>query len=144
MSRKQTFEAVRTLTMTAGENLNGDDGRLVKIDTDGKVIKSVAAGDFSTGVVAMDPTPSQGSSDSSEDNAVRVAMLEGIIICEAGAAITQGHLLHSDASGRVISAGGDAPADATAGDFIIGQAMEAASAAGEMISVRAQPVFVGA
>lgn len=138
MARKQTFEAVRTVTMIAGADLTGDLYRLVKIDTDGKIIRSVAAGDYSVGVVAMDPNPSQGSAASSEDNPVMVAMLEGIILCLAGAAIAQGDLVHCDAEGRVISAGADISA-LTAGDYVIGQAIEAASAAGEVISIRAQP-----
>lgn len=143
MARKQTFEGVRTLTYIAGEDLTGDLYRLVKIDTDGKAIKTVAAGDYATGVVAQDPNLSQGSTASSEDNPVMVAMLEGIVLCEAGAAITQGDLLHSDATGRVISAGANI-AGVTAGDYVVGQAMEAAAAAGEIISVRAQPFHAAA
>lgn len=138
MARKQTFESVRMLTMIAGEDLTGDQYRLLKIDTDGKVIKSVAAGDYSVGVLAMDANLSQGSTASSEDEAVTVAMLEGVVLLEAGAAITQGDLIHSDAQGRAISAGADIAALA-AGDYVVGQAIEAAGAAGEVISVRAQP-----
>ena len=143
MSRNQTFEAVRTITMIAGEDLTGDLYRLVTVNTDGEAILSTAAGSYSVGVVAMDPNLSQGSTASSENNPVRVAMLEGIILLEAGGAIAAGDLIHADASGRGVSAGANIAA-LTAGDFVIGAALEAAAAAGDVISVRAQPFLAAA
>ena len=139
VARKQTFEAVRTITAHAGEDLTGTPYRIVKYNGTGTgVIKAAAAGDYAVGVLAMDPNKSQGSTEDSTGQAVTVALLEGIVLIEAGAAVTAGHLVHSDAVGRAISAGADISALA-AGDFVIGTALEAAGAAGEVIAVRAQP-----
>lgn len=61
--------------------------------------------------------------------------LVGIAYVTAGAAITRGALLTSDASGRVVTA---APA-AGANNRIVGTAMEAATAAGDVIRVLLNP-----
>lgn len=139
VARKQTFEAVRTITGQAGEDLTGTPYRLLKLNATGTgYVKSAAAGDYSVGVLAMDPNPTQGSTADSTGLAIVVALLEGIVLVEAGNSITAGHLLESDSVGRVISAGANIGALA-AGDYCIGTALEAAGAAGEIIAVRAQP-----
>lgn len=62
-------------------------------------------------------------------NVIAVAQLDGAkLMIEAGAAITAGAAVMSDASGRAITA-------ATAGSNILGYAVEAAGAAGELIQV---------
>ncbi len=129
------FEMVDSISFIAGEDLTGDDHRLVKLDAEGKVIKSVAAGDLSIGVVGMHHNANEGSSESSDEQIVQVAMLTkgGIMVGEAGGVIALGDLLHSDATGRIISAGANIAA-LTAGDFVVGQCVEAAAAAGEKVS----------
>jgi hypothetical protein len=124
--------------MIAGEDLTGDLYRVVTMNTDGEAVLATAAGDYCLGVVAMNPNLSQGNTASSENNPVRIALLDGIVTIEAGGAIAAGDLVHAAANGQIVSAGANIAALA-AGDYVIGQAMEAASAAGEQISVFARP-----
>jgi len=100
--------------------------RLVKFSAAETVVVSAAAGDFHIGV----------NSDLTIASGERVeVMTHGIAFAEAGAAITIGTLLTADASGRVITA---APA-AGVNNRIIGIAMEAATAAGDIIRVLLSP-----
>lgn len=101
--------------------------RLVKLGTaDGKVTTAVAATDLIVGPI-MDVSPAIGER-------VDVVMV-GIAYIEAGAAITRGSLVTSDSVGRCVTA---APA-AGANNRCIGVAVEAATAAGDIITVQISP-----
>jgi hypothetical protein len=100
--------------------------RLVKLSADNTVVQSAAATDKSIGIAY--------ATQASTDPVVEV-VTHGIMKCEAGAAITVGDQLISDASGRVITTAG-------ATDVVVGQALEAAAAAGVMISVLLGPWHV--
>lgn len=67
-------------------------------------------------------------------DAVSVQM-SGIAKCEAGVAITAGALIVCDTVGRGIIG-------TTAGDFVVGIALEAASGAGIIFSVAMQPLTI--
>lgn len=100
--------------------------RIVKFSAAETVVQSVAEGDAHIGV----------NSDLSVASGERVeVMVAGIANVEAGGAITIGALVTSDASGRGVAA---APA-AGANNRVIGIAMEAASAAGDIIRVLLSP-----
>lgn len=100
--------------------------RLVKFSAAETVVQSAAAADAHVGV----------NTDLAVASGERVeVMTHGIAYVEAGAAITIGTLLTADAQGRAVTA---APA-AGANNRIIGIAMEAASAAGDIIRVLLSP-----
>lgn len=100
--------------------------RLVKFSAAETVVQSAAVGDFHVGV-NTDLTAASGE---------RVEVVtHGIAYVEAGAAVTVGVLVTSDASGRGVAA---APAAGT-NNRIIGIAMEAAAAAGDIIRVLLSP-----
>lgn len=100
--------------------------RLVKFSAAETVVQSAAAADAHVGV-NTDLTVALGE---------RVeVMTHGIAYVEAGAAITIGTLITADAQGRGVTA---APA-AGANNRVIGIAMEAASAAGDIIRVLLSP-----
>ncbi len=98
--------------------------RIVKLGTaDGKVTSAAAATDLLIGIV----------------NEVGPAINErcdvihaGIAFVEAGAAVTRGSSITSDASGRGI-------ATTTTANRVIGTALEAAAAAGDVIRVLIAP-----
>jgi hypothetical protein len=93
---------------------------------DGQVVQSSAAADAHVGV-----------SDLGQDTAgARLdVIVDGIADITAGAALTRGALLTSDAQGRVIAA----TAAAGTNVRVIGVAMASAGAAGEVIPVAVSP-----
>lgn len=102
--------------------------RVVKFGTaDGQVVEAAAATDASIGIA---DNLGQGTAGSRVDVAV-----DGIVEAEAGAAVARGVLVSVDSSGRVITA----TASAGANVRVIGVAMSAAGAAGEIILVSIKP-----
>jgi len=107
------------VTMTAGGAIAK--GELVKFSS-GKVVKTTAANEQAIGV-ALD-------SASADGDIVPVAILgcySGTVMVKAGGAITQG---------AQVSAAGTATSAAT--DVIVGVALEAAAASGDMIELAHQ------
>ena len=90
----------------------------VKLDANGKIVLAAAATDQVLGILQNDPKAAQAG---------QVRHL-GISKAVAGAAITLGDEVISDAAGKVIST-------AAAGDRVIGHALEAAAADLDVISV---------
>jgi hypothetical protein len=102
--------------------------RVVKFGSaDGQVVQAAAAADASFGIA---DNLGQGTAGSRVDVAV-----DGIAEAEAGAAVARGALLSVDSSGRVITAAASAGANVR----VIGVAMSAAGAAGEIILVSIKP-----
>lgn len=102
--------------------------RVVKFGAaDGQVVQAAAAADASVGIA---DALGQGTAGSRVDVAV-----DGIAEAEAGAAVARGALVSVDSSGRVITA----TASAGANVRVIGVAMSAAGAAGEIILVSIKP-----
>lgn len=102
--------------------------RVVKFGTaDGQVVQAAAATDASIGIA---DNLGQGTAGSRVDVAV-----DGIVEAEAGAAVARGVLVSVDSSGRVITASASAGANVR----VIGVAMSAAGAAGEIILVSIKP-----
>lgn len=99
--------------------------RVVKFGTsDGNVVQAAAATDALVGVA-------DGLGQATAGSRVDVVM-SGIAEAEAGAAITRGALLTTDASGRVIAA----TAAGGSNVRIIGAALVSAGAAGEIINIQ--------
>lgn len=96
--------------------------RLVKLSAAETVVLSTAADDRFIGVANEVAAASGERQD---------VVLDGIAFVEAGAAVALGAYISSDASGRGITAG---PA-AGVNNRIIGLALDAASAAGDVIRV---------
>lgn len=98
--------------------------RIVKFgSTDGKVVPAAAATDLLVGV-----TNDVGPAINERCDVVHC----GIAFLEAGAAITRGSSITSDASGRGI-------ATTTTGNRVIGNALDAAAAAGDIIRILIAP-----
>jgi len=91
---------------------------IVKRDASNNIILAAAAGDTLLGVLQNDPKAAQAGT-------VRKLGLSKVV---AGAAITLGTEVISDAAGKAI-------ATATAGDRILGVAEEAAAADGDVITI---------
>lgn len=106
-------------TVVAGEDCRATQWRFMKAHTTaGQVIKVAANGGASIGVLQNNPNTGEAAD----------IMMIGVSLVEAGAAVAAGALVMSDTVGRAITA-------ATAGSKIQGQALEAASAAGQYIAV---------
>ncbi len=96
-------------------------GRVVKFDTAAQnVIRSALAADLHIGVYL-------GVLNSKVGDTIPVAV-DGVVIAEAGAAITQGAQLSTDTVGRVVTA-------ATT-NRLVGKALQAATAAGDRIKIK--------
>jgi len=109
----------RCLTFEAGADLSSAQFRFVKLSS-GQVVQQDTAGGSCAGVL-ITPADAQGK-------AVEVACSDGQIVkIVAGAAVAQDAKVQSDASGRAITA--------ATGDHVQGTALQAASAAGEIIEV---------
>jgi hypothetical protein len=138
------YENLVTTTYISGENLNGQLYRLLTTDSSGNAVLSAAAADVSIGVLAHDPQRSQLDTTTTSGDAVTVAYLQGKVPIIAGSGgTTAGNLVHADANGGVIDAGGAAATDATAADFIIGVALETV-AAGSPALILCHPFSVDA
>ena len=123
---------VKSVTLIAGEALDGDIYEIVKVDTDGKVIKTTAVTDTAIGVVFESLDTTTGA----DGNAVQIALLGagGVIPVKAGGTITAGDLVAADGT----SAG--ATLAAVAADVVvIGVALESA-VSGDVFDVLAQPM----
>lgn len=70
----------------------------------------------------------------SAQGAVATLVTQGVTKASAGAAITAGALVMTDANGQVITA-------ATAGSTIIGWALESAGGANELVTIMLQPAY---
>jgi hypothetical protein len=137
-------ENIETFTMVSGEDLNGQLYRLLNVDSNGAAVLVDAATDHAVGVLMSDPQRSQLDTTSTSGDVVTVAYLRGKVPIIAGSGgTTAGNLVHADANGGVIDAGGDTGGDATATDFIIGVALETV-AAGSPALILCQPVYIGA
>ncbi len=117
------FDNVKPITLLAGAAVS--QARFVKIDNTGRAIQSAAEADDTKGVSI--------TAAAAAGEALEVVCQPGCRVrVEAGAAITIGDAVESDASGRAITHGG-----ATARR--LGNALEAASAAGQFITVLFAP-----
>ena len=120
-----TYEAVRTLTLKPVTANVINARRFVNVvDTTDTVDESTAAGD-AVGV-------SMFASAAADSEVIAVALLDGAKMeVEAGAAFAVGDRLMSDATGRAIAATG-----ATA--RVLGRALEASGAAGQIVTIVGQ------
>jgi hypothetical protein len=106
--------------------------RFMAVDNAGKVARA-GAGAFALGVLQNNPNADQAAT-------IRV---EGISKVVAGAAVAVGSLVASDSAGRAIVAtlartntsDAGAAADALIGSNVMGVALEAAGAAGDIIAI---------
>jgi len=103
-------------------DLSSSKYRLAVAAGDGLVDQGAGVGTMIVGILT------DGVADGSAATAGVSVAIAGIAKCEAGAAISQGDPLTSDASGRAIAAG--AP-----GDNLVGRALTSASGAGEIFEV---------
>ncbi|TVO53851.1 DUF2190 family protein [Denitromonas halophila] len=98
--------------------------RVVKFGSaDGYAVQAAAATDTSVGLA-----DNLGQADAGDTVDV---IVNGVGEAEAGAAVTRGARLTSDASGRVVAA--------ASGNAVIGVAMASATAAGDIIPVNVAP-----
>lgn len=95
-----------TRTFIAGEDLSSAQFKFVTLESDGQVDLADAAGERAIGVLLNEPTSGK---------AATVAMT-GKVMVVAGAAVTAGAALQTDASGDAITA--------AAGDYVMGYALE--------------------
>lgn len=103
------------MTRLAGAAVN--QYRFVKVNSDGNAIQVAAATEAGVGVAQA----------AAADGRATEVMVTGISKVEAGAVVTRGGLVTSDSVGRAV--------DAASTNVALGQALEAASAAGERIAV---------
>lgn len=105
-----------TLVSAADYRTGNGQFRFVSVDGTGKAVQT-GAGLAAVGVRQM--TPNAGEA--------MTIVNQGIVMVEAGAAVTIGGQVSSDATGRAI--------DSIATKVVLGTALEAASAAGILIAV---------
>ncbi len=82
----------KVVNLVAGEDLNGDYGAAVSLNTSGQVVKSTTAGQLVIGVIAEDPERTTVAGD----DRVPVALIAGggvLRIRVGNAAVTAGQLL---------------------------------------------------
>ena len=93
------YQAVKVISLPAGEDLTGDYAEIVKLDASGEVVKvTTPATDITVGVL------SESAPSSATGQGVAVALIGGggVLKVKAGAAIVAGNLLIPDATdGRV-------------------------------------------
>lgn len=110
-----------TVNGRAASALTDKGGYAVKFNNSGKIAVCTSAGEAALGLLPMQG----GTCLSGEEVSVQVS---GIGLWKSGAAISAGALLACDAAGCCRAA--------TAGQFMLGVALESASAAGKLIRVQ--------
>lgn len=105
-------------SLEAASDLSAGQHHFVEVDSSGQIALVNGSGDTVDGVLQNDPD-AQGQAGT--------VINDGISKVVAGAAVAQGALVMSNASGRAITA--------TSGNFVAGRALEAATADAEVISV---------
>jgi hypothetical protein len=116
-----TYQSCKTVSVLAGSAVTIH--RFVALAADGKYDHVASAQGRADGVAA--------EGVAAEDDVFPMAVPDGAIVkVEAGAAVTRGAQVASDNVGRVIDH------VTTAGNYILGTALDAASAAGEVIRVQ--------
>ena len=115
-----------TITAPAGAELTGVHGLLLKFDTDGNVV-AAGAGEKAIGIAII---TNNENVEKGEDVDIQI---KDIGLVKAGAAFKKGAELAADASGKAI--------EATAGQFVIGTALRAATADGDLVSIQICPYY---
>ena len=95
-----------TRTMIAGEDLSAAQFKFVTLEADGQIDLADAAGERALGVLLNKPTA----------GAAATVAMTGKVMVEAGASVTAGDQLQTDAAGDAITA--------AAGDVVMGYALE--------------------
>ena len=113
--------AKHTITIEASADLSASQFRFMSVDSSGQL---AATGDGAAADGVLQDKPAAAG---------RAGLLQigGRTKVEAGAAVTNGAQVASDSVGRVVPA--------ASGDVILGRALNAASAAGEVIAIIFQP-----
>ena len=119
-----TAEGIQTISVTAGAAVRLY--RFVQLQSDGKYDEVGSAQGRADGVAAEATVDGDG-------DRIAMALMHGRMKLEAGAAVSVGDVVASDDQGRAIAA------VASAGNFTLGVAESAASAAGEIIEVLLKP-----
>ena len=107
-----------SLSVEASADLSAFQHHFVEVDSNGQLTVSNSAGESVFGVLQNNPN--------AEGRAGNV-MKDGVSKVVAGAAITVGALVQTNASGRAITA--------ASADFVVGRALDAVGADGELISI---------
>jgi|SRR6185503_10990090 len=108
----------KTLTFPAAGDLSAKQYRFVNQDSNGRVD---VAGDGANAIGVLQDDPA------AIDRAACVMVGDGLTKIEAGAAFSANANLGSDSVGRAIAA--------ATGDYVLGRAREAATAAGQIVSM---------
>jgi hypothetical protein len=95
-----------TRTMIAGEDLSAAQFKFVTLEADGQIDLADSAGENCFGVLLNKPTA----------GAAATVAMTGKVMVEAGASVTAGDQLQTDAAGDAITA--------AAGDVVMGYALE--------------------
>ena len=114
-------ENEQSISLLAAADLSGDQFSFVTIDATGKAAKVSVAGAAAQGVLENTPKA---------DEAANVN-IGGVVQATAGAGVTAGDDVASDANGKAVTA--------TTGDVILGKATTTASGAGTVFSMLFNP-----
>jgi len=110
------YEAAKSITRIAGEDLSDGQYLFVKLNSAGKIVKT------GNGERAIGVTTDHGVADRS----IAVA-IDGRVLVRAGAAIAAGAIVQSNAAGQAITQ--------TSTGIVCGTATEAAAAADDLVSI---------
>lgn len=132
MSAKQYLTAFMNNTATIRDVLAADiedaPHKAVAYDSDGKLALPAADGAPVVGIILSDAAAfDTGSALVSKAGMEVDVLIKNIGLIEAGEAVAKGDLLTVDTDGCAVKA--------TAGDFILGMAMTAATTAGELVQI---------
>lgn len=135
------YDTIDAVTLVAGENLNGDLYKLVKIDNTGRAVLATAVTDVVVGILAEDPALLGVSGDDSTGRSVKVALLKGIVLAKALGTVTAGNLAIWGTGGLVTQ--DDNIAGLAANSFAIGVFRES-GVANQIVEILAVPMTASA
>jgi hypothetical protein len=113
-----------TVTFPAAGDLSAKQHYIMELQSDGQVDAANAATDVPLGILLNDP---------SVENEEALVAIGGIVKVSADAAISVGDLVGPSADGQAVAKTADA-------DHVIGIALQAAGAAGDLIEILIRPM----
>ena len=116
-----TINDSATIAGECAAALSGKEYLAAKFDANGKIVVCSTAGEVALGLLGAE----EGTKAAGDTIAVQI---KEIGLWKAGAAVAAGAAVMTDANGKAVTA--------TAGKFILGYALKAATAAGQVIPVQ--------
>lgn len=135
------YDNIDIITMIAGEDLNDDQGKLLMINSVGRVVLATSVNVPVIGILAENPKLRSTVADDSTGRDVPVCLLKGVIKAKALGNVTAGNMAIWG-TGALVTDGGASLVSAIADTFVLGVFRES-GVANQMVEIVGLPLVSG-